>query len=157
MAGNILGSLGNLEGLVKGFAGLMPQDKPETQMLKASSELDGLKREEAELFAEIGRAAFEQNPENWPQGEKLKILKTEIEEIEAKFKALEEQRLAAEQAKEASESARRCPSCGHLNNDGTKFCSQCGAKLGKSACSSCGAELGPGVRFCGACGARQPE
>lgn len=157
MAGNIFGSLGNLEGLVKGFAGLMPQDKPETQMLKTHTEIDELKRQEIEIFAEIGREAFDKNPDNWPQAEKLRVVQADIAEKEAKFKALEDERLAAERAKESADAAGRCPSCGHQNPDGMKFCQSCGMKLGASVCTSCGAELAPGVRFCGTCGARQPE
>jgi outer membrane murein-binding lipoprotein Lpp len=155
MAGDIFGGLGDLKGLVKGFAGLMPQDKPEAKMIKASSEIDDLNREANEIYAEIGKAAYERNPEEWPQGEKLKEIAAKVAECEARFKALEEERAAAERAKEESESARRCPACGHLNAEGMKFCQECGAKLGKTVCTACGAEIAPGARFCGACGARQ--
>jgi len=155
--GGLFGGLGNLEGLVKGFAGLMPQDKPEAQMLKTHTELDDLKRQEAEIFAEIGREAFVNDPSAWPQAVKLRVVQADIEEKEAKFKALEEERLAAERAQSAADEAGRCPSCGHKNPEGMKFCQACGMKLGASSCVSCGAELASGVRFCGACGARQPE
>jgi len=44
-----------------------------------------------------------------------------------------------------------CPSCGHENRAGRRFCVQCGAGL-ELACSSCGASTEPGGRFCGECG-----
>ena len=69
--------------------------------------------------------------------------------------------LAAEQPSgQQQKAACTCPSCGHENPEGVKFCQECGTKLGGSAkkhCTSCGAELTPGTRFCGECGARQPE
>ena len=44
-----------------------------------------------------------------------------------------------------------CPSCGTANEDGRKFCGECGTALA-AACPSCGASNGPGVKFCGECG-----
>jgi uncharacterized OB-fold protein len=65
---------------------------------------------------------------------------------------------AAEAAKKAQTDAVTCSSCGHVNPEGTKFCQECGGKLGasgKTFCTSCGCELAPGTRFCGECGASQ--
>jgi len=44
-----------------------------------------------------------------------------------------------------------CPSCGHENREGRKFCASCGAALAL-VCPSCGAHNEPGERFCGECG-----
>jgi class 3 adenylate cyclase len=44
-----------------------------------------------------------------------------------------------------------CPSCGHENRAGRKFCAGCGAEL-TLLCGSCGAKNRPGERFCGKCG-----
>ena len=44
-----------------------------------------------------------------------------------------------------------CPSCGHENAEGQKFCGECGSAL-QAGCPSCGAENPPGQRFCGQCG-----
>jgi class 3 adenylate cyclase len=45
----------------------------------------------------------------------------------------------------------RCPSCGHENPPGGRFCGECGAKL-TLACPECGRENPVGQRFCGGCG-----
>jgi class 3 adenylate cyclase len=45
----------------------------------------------------------------------------------------------------------RCPSCGFTNPGGTKFCEECGAKLGR-VCPTCGHEVRPTAKFCGGCG-----
>jgi len=37
---------------------------------------------------------------------------------------------------------------------GQKFCTKCGAAVGKPKCPKCGAEMDHGVRFCGSCGAK---
>ena len=50
----------------------------------------------------------------------------------------------------------RCPSCGHDNRPGLKFCTNCGAGLGLS-CPSCGEPVQPDARFCGECGASLTE
>ena len=51
-----------------------------------------------------------------------------------------------------------CPSCGAVNDPGTKFCRECGTKLEapaapeKRICPACGAEVTPGTKFCSECG-----
>jgi class 3 adenylate cyclase/tetratricopeptide (TPR) repeat protein len=47
-----------------------------------------------------------------------------------------------------------CPSCGHENPEGARFCGGCGASLAREvACPSCGASNPAGQRFCNSCGA----
>ena len=52
-----------------------------------------------------------------------------------------------------------CTSCGKINPEGTKFCSDCGAKIEipepvatTKECPSCGVVLPLATRFCGECG-----
>ncbi len=52
-----------------------------------------------------------------------------------------------------------CPKCGTLNPAGTKFCGDCGTKLGQSTesknmilCSNCGKEFPETAKFCPECG-----
>ena len=44
-----------------------------------------------------------------------------------------------------------CPSCGHANPVGAKFCAECGIPLAIT-CPTCSAVNPPGNRFCGECG-----
>jgi class 3 adenylate cyclase/tetratricopeptide (TPR) repeat protein len=44
-----------------------------------------------------------------------------------------------------------CPACGTANEDGRKFCGECGASL-SAACPNCGTANPPGTKFCGECG-----
>jgi class 3 adenylate cyclase/tetratricopeptide (TPR) repeat protein len=44
-----------------------------------------------------------------------------------------------------------CASCGTQNEDGRKFCGECGAQLAIS-CQACGTANPPSVKFCGECG-----
>jgi membrane protease subunit (stomatin/prohibitin family) len=52
-----------------------------------------------------------------------------------------------------------CPSCGHQNLAGAKFCSNCGTQIpasaGKQFCTQCGKEVPVGAKFCSNCGAKQ--
>jgi class 3 adenylate cyclase/tetratricopeptide (TPR) repeat protein len=46
-----------------------------------------------------------------------------------------------------------CPSCGHANRDGARFCAECGTSLtAPLTCPSCGAENPAEAKFCDACG-----
>jgi class 3 adenylate cyclase/tetratricopeptide (TPR) repeat protein len=44
-----------------------------------------------------------------------------------------------------------CTACGHSNQDGMKFCVDCGTPFAQS-CAVCGTTLPVGARFCGECG-----
>ena len=164
MANDLFGGLGNLGGALGGLmgglakSGLVPKDTPEGKLLAAQSELSDLTKQENEILLDIGRNAYESNPSAWPQDSKLRLIRQNIASAEA---VLSEAKAAQEQAdaeKAAEDAKGRCPSCGHKNPEGIKFCQECGQKLGeasKSFCVSCGAELTPGIRFCGECGANQ--
>lgn len=157
MADNPLGGLGSIfgGGLGKALSGFMPKDAPETKLFKASTDLADLQKQEEELFAEIGRQAFEQNPGAWPQGNKIRLLQSNIAETQRMLDEAKRVQEEADAAKNAADAVGRCPSCGYKNPEGIKFCQECGGKLGASFCVSCGAQLAPGTRFCGECGARQ--
>jgi len=47
-----------------------------------------------------------------------------------------------------------CKQCGAKNKKGSKFCSECGEKIGGGIikCGGCGAEIDSGSKFCGKCG-----
>src|SRR4051812_16539402 len=44
-----------------------------------------------------------------------------------------------------------CPQCNTLNEQGRKFCMECGTRLA-SGCPNCGAQNPPEAKFCGECG-----
>jgi class 3 adenylate cyclase/tetratricopeptide (TPR) repeat protein len=44
-----------------------------------------------------------------------------------------------------------CATCGTANDEGAKFCNECGAPL-QSGCPNCGAANKPGAKFCSECG-----
>jgi len=46
-----------------------------------------------------------------------------------------------------------CPACGKPAGKG-KLCINCGAPLEMVKCSKCGAENPPGTKFCGNCGTK---
>ena len=82
-----------------------------------------------------------QNPDAWPQSDKLKLIQSNIASVQAKLNAAKAEQQAKEQAAKEEKAACTCPSCGHENPEGVKFCQECGTKLGGSAkkhCTSCG-------------------
>ena len=49
----------------------------------------------------------------------------------------------------------KCPNCGAMVQQGTKFCSECGHPVGgKAVCPKCGYENEAGTKFCGECGTK---
>jgi membrane protease subunit (stomatin/prohibitin family) len=54
----------------------------------------------------------------------------------------------------AAEAGVACPGCGHKNNPGAKFCTECGTKLGAATCPNCKAEVPPSAKFCNECGTK---
>ncbi len=168
MANDLFGSLGSLSGLgsglgglVKGLTGLMPQDDPAVQVLSATSELDGFRKQEQELYAQIGKTMVEQSGLDafGELGNKLRLVQANIASAEEKLNGAKAAQDAKQKSEEEAAAVLTCPSCGHVNPEGTSFCGECGSKLGapaKTFCTTCGAELAPGTKFCGTCGARQP-
>lgn len=151
-----LGNLGNLGGILGGIAkSVVPKDTPEGKLLSAQSELSDLQKQEDEILLEIGKQAYRQNPSAWPQDAKLKLIQQNITAAQATLDGAKQAQEQADAEKKAEDAKGRCPSCGHSNPEGVKFCQECGSKLGASFCVSCGAELKPGTRFCGECGTNQ--
>jgi len=162
---DFLGGLGNLGGLgdmLGGLTKIMPQDDPNVKAFNAQKELADLQKQEADIFAEIGRKIYERDgAAGFPaEADKLKLIQANKAAAQEKVKAMENEAKAAEAAQKAAEEATTCPSCGTVNPDGVKFCQECGAKLGAPAkmfCQQCGAENPPGTKFCGSCGAKMGE
>lgn len=151
MSNELLGGLGNL---MKGLSGLMPQDDPDVKLMNAQSEVAELQKQETEIYAQIGRQALERGEGLFPNLEsKLRLVQANLLEVQKKLKNVQ----AEKDMKKATQLANTCPTCGNVNAEGTKFCQECGTKLGAAKCGNCGATLTPGTRFCGECGARQGE
>jgi hypothetical protein len=162
MANDLLGGLGSLGGLGDILGGIaksvVPKDTPEGKLINAQGELADLQKQEGELLLDIGKAAYEREPSAWPQDAKLKLIRQNIAMAQATLDEAAAAQKQAEADKAAADAIGRCPSCGHKNPEGVKFCQECGSSLAAAAprhCTSCGAELAAGTRFCGECGAQQ--
>lgn len=154
---DLLNGLGGLGGLMKGLSNFMPQDDPNTQLFKMQTDVSDLKKQETDLYVEIGKMAVEQyGLESFGSvADRMKLIQANL--AAAQQKLSEAQGVAAEKERMEKEAlaGRTCPQCGHQNPEGTKFCQECGSKLGvQNICPSCGAENAPGVKFCQECGAK---
>lgn len=147
---------GGLNGLMKGLSSFMPQDDPDVKLIKAKSDLDDLRNQETELYAEIGKQSLLKAGGQFPELEnKLKLVQTNLTEAHSRLEAVQLEKMKKEQEDQRTEEQCICPECGLRNLEGMKFCQECGAKLGASNCRKCGAILPPGTRFCGECGMKQ--
>ena len=84
MANDLFGNLGNLGGILGGLAkSVVPKDTPEGKLLAAQTELSDLQKQESDIFLEIGKQAYAQNPSAWPQDSKLKLIQQNIASAQA--------------------------------------------------------------------------
>lgn len=159
MANDLFGSLG---GIMKGLSGLMPQDDPNVKVMNAKTELSDLKKQEEELYAEIGKRAVQRDGiERFGDlAERLKLIQSNLALAEKTLQAVEEEKEAKERQEMEADAQNTCLECGTKNPEGTKFCQECGAKLQgatKAFCPECGEKNPPGTRFCGSCGTKLGE
>lgn len=151
---------GGLGGLMKGLSSFVPQDDPNVKLLNAQAEVNDLKSKLTDVYAEIGKIAFEKyrSVEFAEYADKVRLLQSSLTTAEKALESAQQKKEEAEQAEREKAERETCPNCGAHNPEGTKFCLECGSKLGvlrKNICSSCGAKLADDVRFCGECGAKQ--
>lgn len=156
MANDLFGGLG---GLMKGLSSFMPQDDPAVKMMNAQSQVSDLKKQESELYAEIGRMAIDRYGLDafGDVANRLRLVQSNLDIATRDLNAKKAEQEEKERAQKEAAAALCCSSCGYSNPEGTKFCQECGAKMGAQTCATCGAPLQAGSRFCGECGARQPE
>ena len=150
-----LGGLGNLGGLMKGLSNFMPQDDPQTQLFRLQSEVSDLKKQETDLYTEIGKKAVGQyGLESFGDvSDRMKLIQANLAAAEQKLAEAQGAAKEKEAAEKAALAGRTCPQCGHQNPEGTKFCQECGAKVGmQNNCPACGQENPAGVKFCQECG-----
>ena len=146
---------GGLGGLMKGLTSLMPKDDPKTQLFQLQSEVANLQKQQSELYAEIGKQAVEQyGLESFAAADRMKLIQANLAAAQAKLDEAQDVAAEKEKAEKEAKAGRTCGKCGHVNAEGTRFCQECGNKLGAAVCPSCGAENKPGTRFCQECGTR---
>ncbi len=155
MASNLFSGLGEaINGVVSEIAksGLAPQDDLGVRMISTKSSIAELRKKENEIFSEIGRKVYHENPSEYSQSEELLHIQDEIAELEERVKGIEKEI----KEKEKGDIGNSCPNCGSENVKGMKFCQECGTKLelSETHTCSCGATVAPNMSFCGECGAK---
>ncbi len=154
--------LSGLSGLIKGMQPLMGEEAKKDESMNAfllKGEVSELQGKQNEVLTRIGRDAFEAHRQSgrYPEFAALCAQAEALQtQIDAKKAEAEQAARAAEQKQQAL-LERTCPDCGAENEPGTKFCRECGTKLGAPVaafCPDCGAKCEPGRKFCGECGAQ---
>ena len=144
-----------LDNLLKGLSSLFPKDDPTMKFLTARGTVVELKKKIDALYAEIGRMALARDGDEayGDTAVQLRELIEKMEEAQAIIDAAKGQNKGPS-FKDMMEKAQTCPQCGNECPANSKFCNNCGAKLGPVDCPECGFTNPPGTRFCGQCGTK---
>ena len=115
-----------------------------------------LEAEELAKSAELGRKLVGIVPE----GSEFTSLAVQIKDVSEKLTALRDElhTLGGEYKQRIFELT--CFTCATVNSDGSRFCEECGAKLGeppREYCMQCHTMNGQNMKFCGECGAKLTE
>lgn len=85
MTNDLFGGFG---GLMKGLSSFMPQDDPDVKLIKAQSDLNDLRNQETELYAEIGKQSLLRNSGQFPELEsRLKLVQSNLSEAQTSLEA----------------------------------------------------------------------
>lgn len=156
-----------LGGIIKGIQPLMGEEAKNDESMQAfltQTEVSDLQSERDGILAKIGQAVFEarrQDADRYSEFDSLcqeaGMIEQRIQEKQANAEAAQKKLEGKKRAEEKERLERTCTACGTENPPGTKFCSECGAKLGLKAapvCPKCGTENAEGGKFCVECGAK---
>lgn len=86
-----------IDGIVKGVAGLMPQDDPDVKIFNAQSELKDFSKKEEMIYARLGKQVYETDGgESYPEIKaELDLLTANRQAAEGRLKAAREEKAAA--------------------------------------------------------------
>lgn len=121
---------------------------------KLNTQIAELNKNLQDAYQALGKQYFEIYGEN-PQEELLSACR----QIKGMLTTMEQSRRELNQLR----NVLACPSCGHENVAGAKFCAQCSAQLPQHSlqqepenifCPSCGNKLASGAHFCTKCGTK---
>lgn len=158
--------LSGLGGLIKGMQPIMGEEVQKDASMKAfllKTDISELRDKKQSAFARIGLAVYEANQQSGRYSEFTEFY-SELEEIDRQLSKMELEMEAAQniaeekqRAEEQKRDALTCRNCGNENKPDTKFCSECGEKLGLPTmlrCAECGAQNSRDTKFCGECGTK---
>ena len=118
-----------------------------------ANQIVGLEQAELALLAELGRKLL---PELSGDSEHSPLA-ADIREVGAKLTKLRQEKSALDEEYKKQLAALTCFACKKVNQASSRFCEECGRKLGeppREYCRSCGTLNGSNLKFCGECGAK---
>jgi RNA polymerase subunit RPABC4/transcription elongation factor Spt4 len=129
---------------------------PEEIKAKSEATAEQIARlEQAELasLAELGRKLLP----GLSDSSEHASLASSIKDMGTKLATLRREKSLLDEEYKQQLAALTCFVCKAVSPTGSRFCEECGGKLGeppREYCKSCGTMNGPNLKFCGECGAR---
>jgi len=113
----------------------------------------GLEQTETAKLAELGKKVLPELPKDSEHAP----LVAEINKIGGKIATMHREQSSLDEEYKQQLVALTCYSCKVVNPAGSRFCEECGGKLGeppREYCKECNTMNSPGLKFCGECGAK---
>jgi len=116
-------------------------------------EITELELAEQGLLAELGKKVLPELPEDSAHAS----LAAEIKKLGNKMAKMRKEQASLDAEYKQQLVALTCYSCKTLNPSGSRFCEECGGKLGeppREYCKACNTMNSPNLKFCGECGVK---
>ena len=132
----------------------------EEKLSAMANEISALETSRLMALAEIGEKALAEicdKPDFAELREKFDGIEGRIKELKQQEAALLEEKTRFEKEEKERLIRRTCFTCKAVNPEGSRFCEECGAKLGelpREYCKNCGTVNPAGMKFCGECGSK---
>ena len=138
----------------------MTENDFDKAIAEAEAEAEAIKSRRLEILAGIGEKALPEidgKPEFADLLAQLDEAEKQAEELVVRMAKIQEEKIKFERAEKERVARYTCVACRNVNNENSRFCEECGGKVGdlpREFCKICCTLNYQSLKFCGECGAK---